>query len=160
MSEVKREFLFRGKTPGPNGKWVYGSLITAENYCCILEKEEDVHPCDYPFLDGDMGWIDGEATPVIPETVGQYIGMTDENGTKVFEGDILAWVRNDGSVIRYSEKHIYYNECSFCYDEYEDFEFESAYNGTPIDDKNYGITVDAYTIVGNIYDNPELVKGE
>lgn len=146
MSEVKREFLFRGKTPGPNGKWVYGSLITAENYCCILEKEEDVHPCDYPFLDGDMGWIDGKATPVIPETVGQYIGECDKNGTKVFDGDILDFFGPESDPLAMDYGVVVFKNGRFM------VEYSRAWS-TP----NPRIIANETSIIGNIFDNPDLM---
>lgn len=138
-----REFLFRGKTPGPNGKWVYGSLITAENYYCILEKEEDVHPCDYPFLDGDIGWIDGTATPVIPETVGRLVNdpcYTDFTDQRYFQGDIIELRRRHfDEEIRYGivvDEHCFTeNGLGRCF---------------PQD------TMQA-KVIGNVWDNPELV---
>lgn len=84
-----REILFRGKTE--YGRWVYGNLIHAGDYCCILEPEENVHPMDYPYLDPDLGVIDGRATPVIPETIGQFTGLFDKNGKKIFEEDIVRY---------------------------------------------------------------------
>ena len=87
-NSCNRTYIFRGKRVS-DGAWVYGNLILAENYCCILEKEEDVHPVDYPYLDGELGWIDGKATPVDPGTVSQYIMGDDLNGQMIFEGDIV-----------------------------------------------------------------------
>ena len=86
-----KEILFRGKTT--NGRWVYGSLILAKSYCCILESEENICPMDYPYLDGNIGTIDGKITPVIPETVGRLIetpcyGIYCDH-IRYFEGDIV-----------------------------------------------------------------------
>lgn len=78
-----REILFRGKRTD-NGKWVYGDLIDVK---FIFDKNYDGY--DSPYYDDELGIIDGHLLEVIPETVGQYTGLTDKNGKKIFEGDIV-----------------------------------------------------------------------
>lgn len=143
-----REILFRGKTSG--GEWVEGSLILAENYCCVLQNEEKVHPMDCPYLDNDLGTIDGKATPVIPETVGQYTGLI-LNGTKVFEGDIVKREyilyhsekkrtrETQIGVVSYSNRHCNFEIKGKCY-------LGKPFGGDTIE------------VIGNIHDNPELLK--
>lgn len=120
-----REILFRGKTSG--NEWVCGNL-TITGDCCFISEE--------------MGFN----RTVIPETVGQYTGLTDKNGIKIFEGDI----------VRYG-------------DTVHDVVFEqrngTAYFGlvySPLETLPFGHYQDLREIevVGNIHDNTELLKGE
>lgn len=63
-----RNYIFRGKKVYGDG-WAYGSLVKRGNYCCILEDEDALHPMDDPYMDAETGVIDGNLTPVRPETV-------------------------------------------------------------------------------------------
>lgn len=134
-----REILFRGKD---EFGWIYGDLVQYENEVCI--KETMV-----------------AEFPVIPETVGQYTGLKDKNGNKIFEGDIV--------VIRYKSGEI----CSI-----GDVQFDCGVFGAEwvchkasrsmvggwgqlhnlrrFDDE----IIEHIEVIGNIHDNPELLKGE
>lgn len=140
-----KEILFRGKRVD-NGKWVYGSLICAGSYVAILENEDDVHPTDYPYLDDQIGTIDGKATLIVPSTVGQYTGLTDMNGKKIFEGDIVCYrtscAHRTMKIIHQAGGYIAADSTSLLRMSNLKKDFWNKY----------------MEVIGNIHDNPELLE--
>lgn len=131
-----REILFRGKRVD-NGKWAFGNLI--KNTDCSFIAE----PVEYSNIGycGECGVPFPECFEVIPETVGQFTGLTDKNGSKVFEGDICKTCGKNYLVI---------------WDEYcwnlKDF-YQSYY-----DYPTMAFSESEIQVIGNIHDNPDLLK--
>lgn len=123
-----REILFRGKLD--IGEWAYGNLEVKTAKVCIIT------PDDTPL---------GKYGQVIPETVGQYTGLTDKNGKKIFEGDILKGVW--GTLIK-----VYFDE-SYLQFRAKEFTHRTVENSIDYYGDNSRLEV-----VGNIYDTPELLK--
>lgn len=125
-----REYLFRGKMIA-NGNWSEGNLLVTKRGCCITP--------DATVL-GSYGVVD-------PETVGQYTNMLDENGTKIFEGDICNFCNTDGELTNYEvlwfgRKWVVREANSNAVDDLDLFFCERS------------------VVIGNIYDNPELLGDE
>lgn len=127
-----REILFRGKRVS-DGEWLYGSLLQVNRKgateCCI-HSDRYSHLIDHA-------------------TVGQFTGLTDKNGKKIFEGDILATKlfgeHIDKGVVRYGN----YN-CSCC---------DGVY-GWYVDGGDIRDAEEIGEVIGNIHDNPELMEVE
>ena len=132
---MNREVLFRGRQVD-NGEWFYGYLVNSHWYLngkvatIIIPIDSTLYPhCEvsgYEFVD--------------PETVGQWTGLMDKNCVKIFEGDIV--------------------RCSILYDIgcYPHMEIETrvvTYKDGRFDPLCY-CECNNYTVIGNIYDNPEL----
>lgn len=134
-----REILFRGKR-ADNGEWAYGYYAHRPTAVCIGESNPS---CIYvPACDPDDN---SEFIEVIPETVGQYTGLTDKNGKRIFEGDIVSLVKHDGLIYK-----VVYVPCRY------ELVNSKGVNCFVLDIyKSENIEV-----IGNIYDNPELLGGE
>ena len=149
MSE--REILFRGKDLQEQNGWLYGYFYKSD----INKRERESGKATLIFTpDCDTfiyvpeyhnSWM------VKAETVGQYTGLTDKNGTRIFEGDIVKYKiiglnafgkmekRETKSIVKYNAPCF----SPFETDLYEDY-----------------VMPDEAEVIGNIHDNPELLKGE
>lgn len=131
---MNREILFRGKKTD-NGEWVYGRLL-AEDVIVPLNQEFEV--------EAKRIWgCDLTAHIVAHKTVGQFTGLCDKNGTKIFEGDIIDWGFGLYVVVEYIKE----------YARFAGVNGDSIFPLEDTDDKEKRIEV-----VGNVYDNPDLLK--
>lgn len=130
-----RKILFRGQTRRKGEKvkmdgeplesdWVYGGIFPADNgeRAIICQQEPEI-----------------EKFSVYADTVGQYIGLTDKNDTKIFEGDLVKYEDGRTFAIKYSESLARFIPCLP----------NGAFNPAVFSNCE---------IVGNIYDNPDWDK--
>lgn len=126
-----REILFRGKRVD-NGEWVYGYFVKMLWELIII-----------PLEDENTGY------PVVPETVGQYTGLTDKNGKKIFEGDIVELTYYTLPEERKVMAEVAYEEESAAFVLYS---FGTENKGI------CGEICNTNKVIGNIYDNPEMLE--
>ena len=152
-----REILFRGKR-ADNGEWVEGGILCTENWDSIFVCK------DYQGNFNEAPYSDVEEIDVIPETVGQYTGLTDKYGTKIFEGDLLK-----GNIYPFFDKvdgvSNYFAEVIWS-EERAGFELVThKFPESEVSGISEGICVSMgdfddseWEVIGNIYDNSELLN--
>ena len=133
-----RTIKFRGKTHG-NGKWYYGSLVYSDEINAAIYFQIGRG------LVKRMDWV-----YVNPETIGQFTGLYDCNGNKIYEGDIVEWEKDGLMYVVKFWSGMFYASVKECN--------EDIFGGFPL----HALTKHGdwkCEIIGNIYDNPELLKG-
>ena len=138
-----REILFRAKRVD-NGEWIYGHYV--HQYGADMIYLPNGTDREYGF----------DYYHINPETVGQYTGLTDKNGKKIFEGDIVLF--EDENPTNYEYHDCTEMRCGAI--EYGDNCFYITNRiAVEMEDLIYHEKLDV-EVIGNIYNNPELLKGE
>lgn len=135
---MMREILFRGKD-SITKRWAYGALVQQQDDL-LKEKAFIISYSNYQF--GDFS--EAVMHEVDPETVGQYTGFVDKKGKKIFEGDILSIYNSKAFLFAVEWNNQYVLKCTT--------------NGVSDNILNVIESPEDVEVVGNIYDNPELIK--
>lgn len=176
-----REILFRGKRKD-NGEWVegyYTELPIGSLGATIFANDDEVVCEDTAsyiikvFTKQHSNYSNGNPLCVVecekyevdPSTVGQYTGLTDKNGKKIFEGDIVKYKMtchfSDDDLEEFGNEYtnftdtyvevVKYYEKGCC--------FVPAPKRNDCEDYYYSTGTYGFEVIGNIHDNPELLKG-
>ena len=132
MRILSRELLFRGKDK-KSGEWVVGRGVDVnwkDAYIIV------------PQADGTVGWCGVDEIEVEPTTICQFTGLMDKNGTKIFEGDILRIGVKDNVVVEWNNQQA---------------KFDLKLGSNYVAGFNE-FTMEFYEVIGNIFDNKELMK--
>lgn len=139
-----REILFRGKRKD-NGEWIEGFAYEHEAPLTCFANDPKEKSKWYIVRTAFADWglpRKVEMIEVVPETLGQFVGKTDKNGVKIFEGDIVSY-NNSHEVVRWNTEIV---PC-FCL---------GIGGGSSTAFHPYKISK-RHVVVGNVHDNPELL---
>lgn len=158
---MNREIKFRGKMI-PENEWIFGTILRIPAPpVCFGKSETDKYYIQFPdpryMPDWNMPYkmVQGE---VNPDTIGQYTGLHDKNGKEIYEGDIVLYedwemaYEGGGNDSFINKGIVEYCEDNCCYNVTER-------QTVDITDVLYKDNEDL-EVIGNIYDNPELLGGE
>lgn len=140
-----RENKYRGRRLD-NGEWEYGDLVQFGQQCYT--------PCKCAIIPGTALGSDPLCKilfdyEVDPATVGQFSGLKDKNGREIYEGDILRVTLDFSEEL--VNREVYYLEDGFCIHIDDETDIQCIV---------YAIYARDAEVIGNIHDDPELLKTE
>lgn len=140
-----RDIFFRGKTK--EGKWACGSLVVTTHG---LEHKPSTHTKTWIVWNsfGNGGWFNVKGRSyVLPETVGQWTGLLDCEGNKIFEGDIITDCFERVMKVVFIKGRLILEAVKET-----NFKYSDVYEWVEID------SLMQTKVIGNIIDNPELLE--
>lgn len=147
-----RELLFKGKAKG-TGEWISGGYLQRAEAKYYFKKDQALI---HRYISSDWTTYFGlpsELTihEVESSTICQYTGLTDKNGKKIFEGDIVRYGEICGEV-KFGLHESNWQICKYNQGFYIEFPEESLYR------KELGYLENKVVVIGNIYDSPKLLE--